>query len=275
MCMLIFQKEGKRITKEQALRFKSANPDGFGLMYVENTNLVIYKSLDFEDFFAEYLTRCNLIGNKTPMVLHFRAGSSGYISLDNCHPFFSSETVGFAHNGVMTEFSGDKEFSDTYMFNEKIVKPIVNDLFTCPETTILLKEFIGTYNKLVFLNNKKEFLIINEEEGVWLDDIWFSNKWGVHTGSSYYYYKKDKTNNRNTDNSLDRCISCGKKLIGQFNIFIRDDDYNEAYVCPHCAKSHIKLKSILKKMKFAEEERIRKISESLTGWNDHYELGGV
>ena len=55
-----------------------------------------------------------------------------------------------------------RTFPKDFIFNKGIIK--------------LLEEYCEYMNKLVFLNNRGEYLIIGEDCGDWIDGIWFSNK---------------------------------------------------------------------------------------------------
>lgn len=145
------------------------NDQGAGLLYVKDNELKVFKTYDEKLFIKEYFAVRKQI--KTPIVLHFRIATSGF-SEYNLHPFLVNKNLGFVHNGVICGL-GNKDFSDTYQFNE-MLKKLPKGFLRNHVIKELICNYIGT-DKLVFLDTNNEWNIINENRGHWYDGNWFSN----------------------------------------------------------------------------------------------------
>ena len=152
-----------------------ANPDGSGFAYADNNQLVIEKGfMSFSDFQQAYKPH----KDKAAM-LHFRITTHGDTNEDNTHPFEVGRNLAMIHNGIIGNVSrtDDMTRSDTYHFNTKVLAPLYKRdsrfIFKDPYAD-LVKHYIG-YSKLVFLNNKGHFKIINDQAGVWDEGVWYSN----------------------------------------------------------------------------------------------------
>jgi glutamine amidotransferase len=173
MCIIALKPEGVTIAKETIQQMFKANKDGAGFMYAEDGQLHTEKGFfTFEDFYENYLPH-----QDKKVALHFRIKTHGEINKENCHPFEVSPTLGLMHNGMIDIEEDHKEFSDTWHFNEKIIKPMYYDsrgFLKKSYNLALIKKFIG-FSKLVFLNAKGVHTIVNAEKGVWDGGVWYSN----------------------------------------------------------------------------------------------------
>ena len=174
MCMAIFQDIGKKISKNQCLKYAHINRDGFGFAYVDKGKLIIKKTTNFDQFYIQYTIAVNQYGSKSPFIIHFRFGTSGLNNQDNCHPFLINKDTCFIHNGVFSELSNNPVLSDTNIFNRTVLQPLFKHNITAPTDRLLTHD---TYNKLVFLNSQQQHLIINENLGLWDNGIWYSNRY--------------------------------------------------------------------------------------------------
>lgn len=168
MCIAILNIKNKLPQNYLENSFNNNN-QGAGLLYVKNGKLETYKTYDIVDFIKQYYLVRKAI--KTPIVLHFRIATSGF-SEHNLHPFLVNKDLGFVHNGVIYGL-GNKDYSDTYQFNEMLKKLPKNFL-----RNNTIKEFISNYigsDKLVFLDSNNIWNIINEKNGHWHNGNWFSN----------------------------------------------------------------------------------------------------
>lgn len=247
MCIIAVNKKNK-LSKEIVENCFENNDDGMGMLWTEDGELYSYKILDDVDtFYNEYSSVRDKVD--TPIVLHFRIGTSGPNDIDNCHPFFVHEKLGFAHNGIINEFSfigSDK--SDTVLFNEAVLqnlkKSFINDDVICE----LIAGYIGS-SKLAFLDTKGNIKIINEDLGDWEldDDTWFSNTtWRIArykstvqtTGSSIGYTYgmqsghgtalkgEGACNTSSCGTQYSECYACSDKLLY--------DDEVERGLCDEC-----------------------------------------
>lgn len=192
MCIISLKPEGKTISKETLAQCFRANKDGAGFMYAEDGQLHTEKGFfTFDDFYQAYLPH-----QDKKVAIHFRIKTHGEVNKDNCHPFEVSPSLGLMHNGMIDIQEDHKEFSDTWHFNEKIIKPMYYDsrgFLKKPYNLELIKKFIG-YSKLVFLNAKGVHTIINPERGVWDEGVWYSNSsYKIHQPTTVVPYKGNYT----------------------------------------------------------------------------------
>ena len=149
-------------------------------------------------------------------MLHFRIGTSGKIDLNNCHPFTVNNNLAFVHNGIINSIElTNINYSDTWHFN-KLLKQLPNDFLNNKAITELLSNYIE-YSKLIFLDNKGAFKIINEDLGHWNNNNWFSNN--SYKTEKYSFKKYNNTHYFEAENY---CSMCGE-------IILKDDKY-----CSEC-----------------------------------------
>lgn len=176
MCIIAIKPKGKELFDDLTIRIMFfRNPDGAGLMYVDE-GLVYYKKgfFDVEDL-LEYLHTKDWT-DKT-LVLHFRIGTSGKKDELNCHPYpvydendvFGITDLAMVHNGVLrkyTPISGSK-INDTQIFIHKVLRKLDKDFYKDAEKRFLIEELIGS-NKLCFLDGDEKLTLIGnfiEDDG--------------------------------------------------------------------------------------------------------------
>lgn len=175
MCLIIYKPAKKQFDLDLLETAWKMNPHGGGYMYSENNKLCIEKGYFNKNAFAKDL----LTLEEKDIVVHFRYSTAGKINLNNCHPFDIGKNVGMVHNGTISDIKiTNKEMSDTWHFAKEMKKlsdSLGDDFFMQEEISECLKKIIGKTNKLVFMNNTGKINIINDEEGTYLDGIWYSN----------------------------------------------------------------------------------------------------
>lgn len=174
MCIAILKNEGLKLSKETLAQCFKANSDGAGFLYKEDGRLKISKGFfKFDNFYKSYLKH-----EDKQMLIHFRIKTHGAVAAENCHPFFVNKDIGFIHNGIISQHSGNTGVSDTRDFNTNILKPLVAKHGTTimfePAIKRMIEDYIG-YSKLVFLDVNGNWSIFNENKGVWDEGIWYSN----------------------------------------------------------------------------------------------------
>lgn len=188
MCIAILNtKKAGRLPKKQIQNSWDNNDMGAGLLWNKDNKLNVFKSYDYDDYIEKYneLRDDKSIGN---IVLHFRIATSGYNGEHNLHPFLVNNNLGFVHNGVIKGL-GNKSFSDTYEFND-MLKKFKHDFLSCDMTKYFISEYIG-YSKLIFLDSKDKYTIVNEEMGKWSSGNWYSND-SYKEYNNYVYYGNQK-----------------------------------------------------------------------------------
>lgn len=188
MCIAILNtNKAGRLPKKQIQNSWDNNDMGAGLLWNKSGKLNVFKSYDYEEYLEKYneLRDDKSVGN---IVLHFRIATSGYNGEHNLHPFLTNDNLGFVHNGIIKGL-GNKSFSDTYEFND-MLKKFKHNFLSCDMTKYFISEYIG-YSKLIFLDNKDKYTIINEEMGKWSSGNWYSND-SYKEYKPYVYYGNQK-----------------------------------------------------------------------------------
>jgi hypothetical protein len=174
MCIAIYTPKKAALKKEILKNCWLNNNDGAGILYIEDGVLKVYKEMNnFDTFFKNY-TKIRNKNRGTSMVLHFRISTHGKVNETNCHPFLVNESLGFVHNGMIDVMPRNVDFSDTYMFNELVLKKLPQDFTNNDAIMSMMHSYIG-YSKLIFLDDKDDVTIVGEEKGEWVDGCWFSN----------------------------------------------------------------------------------------------------
>jgi glutamine amidotransferase len=177
MCIAIYKPAHKDIDRETLERCYDANPDGCGLAFIENGELSIYASMNFEDFYDLYL-ECLAEAPESPFLLHFRIATHGSVDEDNCHPFFIDDEHVFMHNGTITPMTQycnrGRGKSDTVEFGERILENLPDGWFMNKAIKALIEHYIG-WSKIVVMDADGNVDIFNEDKGVWDNGIWYSN----------------------------------------------------------------------------------------------------
>ena len=198
MCIAILNtKKGGRLPKSQVQNSWDNNDMGSGLLWNKDGKLNVFKSYDYEEYLEKYneLRDDKSIGN---IILHFRIATSGYNGEHNLHPFLVNDDLGFVHNGVIKGL-GNKTFSDTYEFND-MLKKYKHNFLTCDMSKFFISEYIG-YSKLIFLDSKDKYTIINEELGKWASGNWYSND-SYKQYNDYKYFGNAKVYNKTTTTEI-------------------------------------------------------------------------
>ena len=185
MCIVVLNKKG--LIKEETLwECWMNNPDSFGFAYVENKQIHVRKFIveDPTEAFKEYFAV--RMKNKLPILLHFRIATHGKIDTANCHPFYVSKSLVFAHNGIISIPQKEKEFSDTVHFNRNILQHLPEKFYKDKTLLRVLSMAVGSGNKLAFLDNAGYYSIVNARLGLWDGGNWYSNTTYKPYDSPYY-----------------------------------------------------------------------------------------
>lgn len=199
MCLLAFKPKDKEIKREHLAAAFEANSDGAGMSYVDNGELMTDKGYcDFDSFYEAY----KLVAGDRDMMIHFRAASPQMlISEEMCHPFVIDDnrialedgsaqfTFTVGHNGRLPWNPSKEGHSDTYMFTEEFLSPLLGQnpyFLDFAHGRMLLEKFVGDSNKLLIFRFDREtkelkHYIVNPKGGVGfkqareVDGVWYSN----------------------------------------------------------------------------------------------------
>lgn len=175
MCIAILNTKGVTLKRELLNNCWKNNGDGAGLLYAKDGQMQVFKEMtSFDNFYDEYM-RVRKEISKQNIVLHFRISTHGKVNETNCHPFLVHDYLGFVHNGMIYDVPTSPDFSDTYMFNETILKNFKPNFEYSEVMLDVLETYIGAGSKLVFLNSDDDYAIVNEKAGHWNMGCWFSN----------------------------------------------------------------------------------------------------
>lgn len=186
MCIVIWKGYENYIDDTTLKNCFSMNPDGAGFaLYSEKDGFVFRKGLmtlpEFMDTYSPYNGKNP--SNLTKGLIHFRIATHGAVTPENTHPFLvvkddePTYKVALAHNGIIAELSKVKDISDTSLFVETVLKPIVNaDKYGWMNEgfRILAEKYIG-WSKIVIMDSEGNYTILNERQGHWVEGVWFSN----------------------------------------------------------------------------------------------------
>jgi hypothetical protein len=103
-----------------------------------------------------------------------RLTTHGKTNKENCHPFIV-ENYSIAHNGILSMPYIKPNEVDTIQF---INHDLIHHLGEIENYHIIdnLSNYIGASNKIAILNgNTRNVTILNEKQGHWLEDVWYSN----------------------------------------------------------------------------------------------------
>lgn len=179
MCIIALKPEGVVLPERTLATMWAGNSDGAGFMYAENGQLKIVKGLmTYADFLAAYLE----VGVKRKLVMHFRIRTSGAKNADMTHPFWVSNErgneLGMVHNGIISKVDTTPTKSDTAVFAEMLAREYTNPVGAVRNRfhREMIAAYIGSYNKLVFMDGTGETYIVNEAAGTRdRDGTWYSN----------------------------------------------------------------------------------------------------
>lgn len=195
MCLIIANPKCKPVPVEHIENAFSTNSHGFGMMWhnpVRGLRIQrgMFNLAHIKNMFA------TLESMNVPYVAHFRFATHGTRNTDNCHPFVVGDYlggVGMVHNGTLTGSEWrDSQRSDTALLVEKIKGHIAEGEFgpkalfdkQAPQIVDRYGKSIGS-DKLVFMNGLGDINIVNEGNGTWLDDRWYSNTYSITSWSSW------------------------------------------------------------------------------------------
>lgn len=176
MCIIAIVPKDKSISKNILYNMFKNNPDGAGIGYVDkyNNKLAIMKGIfTSKELYEKY--KLAKERSNSYVIIHCRLATHGNIDNEMCHPFFVNKHLLFAHNGIISGMPKSKTKSDTYYFNELVLKSFKEGFETNQYILDMLDKSLG-YNKLVFLNDKGDITITNAEGWLNHNGVTYSNE---------------------------------------------------------------------------------------------------
>lgn len=210
MCLIVLKNDKTSIfTEEQFEKMIWHNSDGLGIMYKQGARVIAHKTVGND---KEKLKLWKKFADLPSYAMHARFKTHGKIDVDNCHPYeVMNKDKGdpldlyMMHNGTISNTPDtDRSMSDTWNFVANIIKPLAKlnpDIIWDSEVVqIMIHDFIGAGNKLLFMSSSKpNVLIFNKEKGSDRTGCWLSNliSQPVQTTRIVQYKPKD----------MDKCIN--------------------------------------------------------------------
>lgn len=237
MCIIVAKNKGCDLPKKSLLQnCYISNPDGAGIMYTKNNKVVIDKGyMSFSSLWKRLQKlKTEFDIKNTPVVLHFRIGTSGAFDNSTTHPFEltnqekklqklkNTVNIGIAHNGIITAYEDSKSnLSDTQLFIQNFLYPLyeINKEFYKNKK---IQEIIKTVtnSKFAFLTDNNELILI----GDFIKDngIYYSN----HT---YQEIRRKYVKSHKQSIYID-CYDNIEELIPLTNNEIALDEENTCYI---------------------------------------------
>jgi hypothetical protein len=171
MCIAIYKPKNTKLKRKALENSAESNPDGFGVGWSDGKKLKCFRTMKEGEWIDKVMSL-----EKYPAIIHARIKTHGKTDLGNCHPFRVEAGLAFIHNGVLpTSTAKNPDRSDTWHFNELILKPLVKKLGSLHQSLVPLLVEYARGSKLVFLDYAGRHLIVNESAGHWHEGAWFSN----------------------------------------------------------------------------------------------------
>jgi hypothetical protein len=180
MCLLTFIPDYVSPDLERFAVAARNNPDGFGFSILERDKFLTGHGMDFSEVANKFIDlRTKHFG---PAIFHFRWATHGSETVENCHPFYLGQDPKsmMGHNGILpVKIEKGDDRSDTRVFAQDIM-PAVGGITALDDDDYFKRlSAWATGSKLVFLTNnedtKHDWYIINEKDGHWDKDMWWSN----------------------------------------------------------------------------------------------------
>lgn len=201
MCVILELKPNVDFNFDKLSIACEINSDGYGLLVQDRGKMECIKSYNPKGNDPEEVMKLLDDAKGLHRLLHLRFSTAGSKNVDNCHPFqvLNKADHGvdlfFMHNGTLMGFSktGDS-FSDSYHFNEKILKPLIASLRYSHGPTYLeqdylkylLKEVAGHSVFTLFDNQDNLLKIENSSCFSPAEGIWASNSYSFKETHSRY-----------------------------------------------------------------------------------------
>lgn len=156
MCVIIIKQRGKQVTEKVLQKSSTINPDGLGIVWLDNFEVEYHKSKDYKILLTD-----------RPYIAHFRYATIGKINKANTHPFVCGRNSDelLMMNGTIQGL-GDKDNCDTKVLAEMLGE------FPRSEWKSELEKYDCRF---VTINTKtKSFQIYNKDLYTNHNGVWFS-----------------------------------------------------------------------------------------------------
>lgn len=175
MCVIIYRPAEHKLSLTTLDNCMDDNPDGWGLMWSENGQVVVRKGREMRDFWPAYRE-----AGVRDLGIHFRFRTHGSVSDDQAHPYVvfngnqRHQPLWLMHNGVFNHVKmHDETRSDTEHWIEQILRPILG-----PEPELWGNE---TFWDMIKEDTRGSRLLMLNGRGEWA----FTGQWEQHEGCHF------------------------------------------------------------------------------------------
>jgi len=219
MCVIALSPVGNRLDESTLSDMWDSNPDGSGVSFIDETKTIqTYKSMDKDDFIKVALSVYDKYSVSSPILVHCRIATHGSVCIANNHPFNVDNHTVMAHNGIIdcVEVPDKSDISDTRMFINTWLRYLRPTWLDDPNMCEYIGDIIG-WSKLAFIttnqNLRNDYYIINEDDGHWINDTWFSNKNHCTLSSVNFQFNTHDYGNRYMDGTyVNEYVSVGEHI---------------------------------------------------------------
>jgi hypothetical protein len=177
MCVIILQPVGTYLTKEEANRAWTTNPDGGGYAFFDGEFMKVKKFEEFREFWRSF-ENDRSHHRAADFLIHMRIATHGTTDLYNVHPFWISNDAVMAHNGIIHQVPDYKDGrSDTRVFIDEVLPELPEDWYAKEYLKEMVGDWLGS-SKLAILT-PTSWHLVNERRGEWANGMWFSNRYHV------------------------------------------------------------------------------------------------
>lgn len=198
MCVIIHRLPNILIEPEKIEAACIVNADGFGLAVADRGRIELIKELNPQGNDPERVLKLLEETKALPILLHLRYKTVGDVNEANCHPFTVATHADdgvdlvMCHNGTMQQFNiTGNNFSDSYMFNEMILKPMVERSLCSPDVDpdtllddefiqLVLNEFVPSSSIVSLMDGNGKTLHVHEKQGFEHEGWWSSNNYSFN-----------------------------------------------------------------------------------------------
>lgn len=201
MCVIIAREPQVLIPHDKLSSAAIVNPDGFGFSIIDRGKIETIHMFETGGNKAADIIKAFDDAKDHQCYMHLRYNTAGKSNIENCHPFQSFKGDGyevqFMHNGTLGSFKQTaSDYSDTYHFNEQIIKPTLKAFYELygdgvlmdPTFKRILSEFKGGSVFTLYDSNGKELILGDGKkyEGWWASNDYSFNRTHRETSSSNY-----------------------------------------------------------------------------------------
>lgn len=155
MCVIIYKKKNIQIDLETLLLARNINPDGLGLAYFEDKEVIFERNLKPN---KNDLKSCIKKTEGKEAIFHFRIATSGGVNLENCQPIYNKEANFLLfHNGVIPALNGASDtVSDTILLSYLLEHKEIN------KHKLLEKIALKTFSRFVLIDSDNNLYLFGD-----------------------------------------------------------------------------------------------------------------